>query len=250
MLDCYVRCTRRLDQSAGKNLKNLSRAGRDISVIEKRTFDDPEDISAELDIIRGLLAGNTSTSSNLLMQGLARIAIQENRLPPADEIARRLKADLPRWLLLSMSIMPVLTEQRIGRDLAEKRRKHLLQRLPSPVPHFGLLLDSFVRTGEIDPVAPELIKYFRTVPPEIPQRPSQPKGFCAAQFPYQPYKAPGSMANRQRAEAWFARHGVPLTNGAYSGALFQLVRGIEAGQRTIFADPDYREACEALVSRN
>lgn len=254
ILTCYVLGTRALSASVDNNQESLRRAGRDLSNVEEITSEDtadtsPEDISAELEIIRGLLANNASTSSNLLFQGMARMAIQGKTLPPAKEIARRLRTDIPRMQLLSTSITPILLEQRMGQALTEKRAERIRQGLPGPVPDFGEIVRNFMDTGDVEPAAPELVRYFTQPQPDIPQRPNQPKGFCPAQFEYEPYEIPDSTTNHQHSDAWFLEHGVRLVNGAYSGAQFQIVRGIDAGERTIFADPDYRAACEELVWR-
>jgi|GEM_PF-2306945 len=249
ILSCYVLGTRALGAAVNNNQESLQRAGRDLSGVEKRITEDPADISEELEIIRGLLANNASTSSNMLLQGMARIAIKEKSLPTAKEIAQRLRADIPRMQLLSTSITPVLLEQRMGQSLTEKRNERIRQGLPGPVPDFGSIVHDLINTGNIHPATPELVEYFTQPLSDIPQRPNQPIGFCPAQFVYEPNELPGSTINHQYGDAWFSERGIRLVNGAYSGAQFQSVRGIDAGERTIFADPDYRSACEELVNR-
>jgi hypothetical protein len=74
-------------------------------------------------------------------------------------------------------------------------------------------------------------------------------GHCAAQFFLRPYEHPEALnANKTHVSRYFQRHNVTLADDNFRVIGYQLLRGIEAAQLTIFSDPECRLALELLAS--
>lgn len=187
----------------------------------------------------------------IIFREAVRICHEEGAVPESEELARKLTARVEQ--LAHMTSVPgqVLFRLFYGDELAKRRNAALQTGKPLELPQLHHIMRQQAETGELHPLAPHLIEpvVTQTLEEEVAKIEAIKKhGNCAAQFALKPYEKPEAPgANRAQAEAYFASRGVALTSGAFKLVTYQLVRGIEVGQQTIFADPRARAALLTLA---
>ena len=198
--------------------------------------DTPEEIANAL--VNPMAVNARGTTLSLIIGETLRLCLREGRLPASHELRQELGRKATN--LADLSLQPTATFQlatgskRLAQNLTQQIKRH--NRVDGPA-SWPAILQEALTSGKILPAAFE-----RGQPPHNESQTSRVLGHCAAQLCLKP-----ASKDRATAASYSKKHSLRLNEGAFRVAEYQLQRGLEVAETTLFSDPACRTALVALA---
>ncbi len=179
----------------------------------------------------------------VIVREALRIYLAQGALPESDELARQLTDNIGQYSRITTLPSQIFNRLIYGKELAQRRHKvHQATGKILVVPKWHKILKQQVEEGTLSSYTQEVSGTLQgSVESEVDRMDSiKELGFCAAQFHLRPQEP-------RYASDYFASHGIPLLDGKFSMAEYQLLRGIDAAEATLFANLQYRTAFEQIA---
>lgn len=213
-------------------------------------FRDPK--ATAVDVAAPPLKANAdSMTMAFVVAGALRICLREGALPDSRPLANELRGQVIGLANGTRLVPQVFDQLTVGRENAQKIARQFRDGDPD-IDDFSLwptTLRGYLQSETIDP------RVAQFGPPLLEEMPfmaasEKPRvhGHCVAQFSCQPDEiACFSEAYPSSVGSYFADQGIKLPANRFRAGDYQLTRGIEVAEQTIFQQSDCRLAFEALA---
>lgn len=197
-------------------------------------------------LVNPMIVNARGTTMSVIIGQALRICLREKHLPEAREISEELGQNAVRLADLTQQPTAIFYRSVTSKEIAQKilRQHRLTNKSSISATQWPAILHEVLTNGTVQPAARELGK-----PPHNPTPTRHKLGHCAAQLYLQPYEHPRrSNVNKNLATRYFKARGLDLKEGSFRTADYQVLRGIEVAENTLFSDPACRLALEALAN--